>query len=299
LRADGHAGDDPGVARLPVEDPDDPAIAEFVGLREQPLRRGRQPAHPGRPVPGHPVAGGPGVFVAEGDVVTERALRAGYRLRAVLVDATRTAPLPDGVPGDTPVYAAAPAILRRITGLGMHRGVLASFERKPLPEPTEVLAGARRVVVLERVSNPTNLGSILRSARGLGVDAMLLDPTCTDPLYRRVARVAMGEGYALPFAWLPALPGGLDVVRGAGFRVVALTPDPTARPLDELAVAPGDRIAVLLGAEGAGLSAATLAAADVCTGIAMRDDVDSLNVGVAAAIAFWALRPRDRVVPGR
>ena len=126
-------------------------------------------------------------------------------------------------------------------------------------------------------------------AAGLGIDAMLLDPTCTDPLYRRVARVAMGEGYAFPWAWLPRLPGGLDVVRSAGFRLLALTPAPGATPLDRLAVSEDERIALLFGAEGSGLSATALDAADERIGIPMHGGVDSLNVGVAAGIACWAL----------
>jgi tRNA G18 (ribose-2'-O)-methylase SpoU len=153
------------------------------------------------------------------------------------------------------------------------------------------------VVVLERVSNPTNLGVILRSAAGLGMDAVLLDPTCSDPLYRRTARVAMGEGYGFPWAWIPRLPDGLDVLRAHGFRLVALTPDEGAVPLDELAPDGADGgvggrdepVALLFGAEGPGLSPGTLAAADVRAGIPMRDAVDSLNVGVAAGIAFWVL----------
>ena len=154
--------------------------------------------------------------------------------------------------------------------------------------------GFRRVVVLERVSNPTNLGVVLRSAAGLGMDAALLDPTCSDPLYRRTARVAMGEGYGFPWAWVPRLPGGLDVLRAHGFGLIALTPDAGAVPLDELAPdgdddPDRDRVALLLGAEGHGLSPETLAAADVRAGIPMRGGVDSLNVGVAAGIAFWVL----------
>jgi|SoiMethySBSTD1v2_1073268.scaffolds.fasta_scaffold53851_3 tRNA G18 (ribose-2'-O)-methylase SpoU len=269
--------------RAAVDDPDDPRIAEFVGLRDRELAG---PRSRGRRVPGD------GVFVAEGDVVVERALRAGYRLRAALVDATRTEPLPDGVAPDDPVYAASPAVLRRITGLGVHRGVLASFDRRPPAEAADVLAAATRVVVLERVSNPTNLGVVIRSAAGLGIDAVLLDPTCTDPLYRRVARVAMGEGYAFPWAWLPRLPDGLSVVRGAGFRLLALTPDAGATPIDAVHVADDERVALLFGAEGPGLSAATLAAADDRVGIPMRGGVDSLNVGVAAGIACWVLGRR-------
>ena len=270
--------------RTAVDDPDDPRIGEFVGLRDRELAG---PRERGRRVPGA------GIFVAEGDVVVARALRAGFSLRSALVDATRTDPLPDGMPPGATVYAAAPAVLRRITGLGVHRGMLASFDRRPVPGPADVLAGARRAVVLERVSNPTNLGVIVRSAAGLGIDAVLLDPTCTDPLYRRVSRVAMGEGYALPWAWLPRLPGGLGVVRAAGFRLLALTPDPTATPIDRLEIPHDERVALLFGAEGPGLSTATLAAADDRVGIPMRGGVDSLNVGVAAGIACWVLGASD------
>jgi tRNA G18 (ribose-2'-O)-methylase SpoU len=273
---------------VPIDDPRDPRIAAFVGLRDRELAR-RVPS------------GEPGVFIAEGDIVAERAIRAGYELRAILVDATRTDPLPPGVDDDVPVYAAAPPVVQRITGLGVHRGLLACFDRRPPRPATEVLAAARRVVVLERVSNPTNLGVILRSAAGLGMDAVLLDPTCSDPLYRRTSRVAMGEGFAFPWAWIPRLPGGLDVIRAHGFRLVALTPDAGAVPLDELAFDGPDhgdagRVALLFGAEGRGLSAGTLAAADVPAGIPMRGGVDSLNVGVAAGIAFWVL---GRTGPGR
>jgi tRNA G18 (ribose-2'-O)-methylase SpoU len=263
-------------ARIAVDDPGDPRVAAFVGLRDRELARG---------VP----RGEPGVFIAEGDIVAERALRAGYRPRAFLVDATRAAGLPPGVPEGVPVYAAAPPILERITGLGVHRGLLGCFERRPPRPAAEVVARSRRIVVLERVSNPTNLGVVLRSAAGLGIDAALLDPTCSDPLYRRTSRVAMGESYAYPWAWVPRLPGGLDVVRAEGFRVVALTPEEGAVPIDRLGVGPADRIALLFGAEGPGLSPESLAAADVRAGIPMRGGVDSLNVGVAAGIAFWVL----------
>lgn len=275
----------PGAAtilavRSPVDDPDDPRIAEFVGLRDRELAGPR--------VDGRRVVDN-GVFVAEGDVVVERALRAGYHLRAAIVDATRTAPLPNGVPDEVEVFAAAPDVLRRITGMGVHRGMMATFDRRPVASADEVLAPAHRVIVLERVSNPTNLGVIIRSAAALGIDAVLLDPTCTDPLYRRVARVAMGEGYAFPWAWLPRLPSGLDVVREAGFRLLALTPDAGATPLDAVRVDAGERVALVFGAEGPGLSPATLAAADELVGIPMHGGVDSLNVGVAAGIACWVL----------
>jgi tRNA G18 (ribose-2'-O)-methylase SpoU len=264
------------VPWVPIDDPRDLRIASFVGLRDRELAA-RAPA------------GELGVFIAEGDIVAERALRAGYRLRAVLVDATRTDPPPAGVAPDVPVYAASPPVLERITGLGVHRGLLACFDRRPPPTAADVLAGTRRVVVLERVSNPTNLGVIVRSAAGLGMDAMLLDPTCSDPLYRRTSRVAMGEGYAFPWAWIPRLPAGLDLLRSEGFRLVALTPERCAAPIDGLGFDAEARVALLFGAEGPGLSPETLAAADVRAGIPMRGGVDSLNVGVAAGIAFWVL----------
>jgi tRNA G18 (ribose-2'-O)-methylase SpoU len=264
-----------------VDDPDDPRLAEFVGLRDNELRQQREG-------PGGDLHG---IFIAEGDVVVERAVRAGYRLRAVLVDATRTKPLPVEVAA-TPVYALGPAVVRRITGLGVHRGIMASCDRRPERRPEQVVAGARRLVVLEDVNNPTNLGVITRSAAALGIDGLLLDPSCSDPLYRRASRVSMGEVFALPYASIPRLPEGLAILQQNGFSVLALTPDPTAEPLDEIVLAPDDRAALLLGAEGAGLSAEALAAADRRVRIPLHGTVDSLNVGVAAAIACYALGRR-------
>ena len=193
--------------RAAVDDPDDPRIAEFVG-------------------PAGPRAGGAADRGRRGCRPTGcsspratswssgRCGPASGRGRRWSTPPAPTRCRPASTTAPRPVYGASPAVLRRITGLGVHRGVLASFDRRPVAAAADVLAAARRVIVLERVSNPTNLGVIIRSAAGLGIDAVLLDPTCTDPLYRRVARVAMGEGYAFPWAWLPRLPdGGLDVVR--------------------------------------------------------------------------------------
>jgi tRNA G18 (ribose-2'-O)-methylase SpoU len=267
-----------------VDDHDDERIADFVGLRDHDLRvRGdRAAARHGAQRWEH------GRFVAEGDIVVARALSAGFRPVSALVDATRTAPLPPGLEV-APVYCAAPAVLERITGLGVHRGVLACFARRRLPSPDELLARTRRVVVLERVVNPTNIGLIARSARALGMDALLLDDSSADPLYRRAARVSMGEVYALEHARVGPLPGGLAPVRAAGFRIVALTPDPAAVALDEVRPGPADRVALLLGTEGLGLADASLAVADVRARIPMHHGVDSLNVGVAAGIACFLL----------
>lgn len=273
------AGQTRAVARIPVVDPADPRIGEFLGLRDHDLRRRREAR-------GGDLAG---VFVAEGDVVVERALRAGYRMRAALVDATRTRPLPDAVPRDVPVFAAGPDVVQRITGMAVHRGVMASFDRRPVPDADEVLAGATRVVVLERVVNPTNLGVIARSAVGLGADALLLDPDSVDPLYRRASRVAMGEVFAVPYARTPRFPEGLDVLHRHGFSLVALTPDPAAEPIDDVAFGPDEKVALVLGTEGPGLSAATMSRVDRRVRIPLHGGVDSLNVGAAAAIACYVL----------
>lgn len=267
------------MARFAVDDPDDERIAEFRGLRDNELRRRRES-------PGGDMAG---IFIVEGDVVVERALRAGYVIRSVLVDATRTAPLPDSVPADVAAFAAGPQVVRAITGMAVHRGIMASFDRRPVPAPDEVLRSATRVVVLERVVNPTNLGVIARSAAGLGADAMLLDPASVDPLYRRASRVAMGEVFSLPYARTEPFPDGLDVLTDRGFSLLALTPDPTAERIDDVVLAPDEKAALVLGAEGPGLRAETMERVGRPVRIPLHGHVDSLNVAAAAAIACYVL----------
>lgn len=265
--------------RIEVDDPEDPRIAVFQGLRDHVLRRRRE----------QPDGDMAGVFVAEGDVVVERGLRAGYRLQSLLVDAKRTKPLPAVIDPEVPVYAAGPEVLQRITGYHLHRGVLACFLRRELPSFEQAVAGSTTVAVMEGINNPTNLGVILRCAVGLGIDSYYLDPTCCDPLYRRCGRVSMGEAFATPYARLPAFPDGLEPLREAGFELVALTPEPEAEPIDQLRYGTDDRVALLLGAEGPGLTEATLAACDRRVRIPMAGLVDSINVGSAAAVAFYAL----------
>jgi tRNA G18 (ribose-2'-O)-methylase SpoU len=167
--------------------------------------------------------------------------------------------------------------------------MMASFDRRPLPSVAGVLADARRAVVLEDVNNPTNLGVIARSAVALGMDALLLDPSCCDPLYRRASRVAMGEVFALPWTRLDRFPAGLAPLMDAGFTLLALTPDPSAEALDQLGLADDEKVALVLGAEGPGLTEATMAAVGRRARIPIRSGVDSLNVGVAAAIACYAI----------
>jgi len=263
----------------PVTDPDDPRIAPFVGLRDHELRKRREQ-------PGGDMAG---VFICEGDLVVERALRAGYRLTAILIDAKRSAPFPFEVDETLTVFAATPPVLVRITGYALHRGMLACFLRRPELDAATVLDDARRVIVLEGVNNPTNLGIIARSAAALGIDAMLLDAFCCDPLYRRASRVAMGEVFKLPYARLAPFPEGLSPLHDRGFELIALTPEPDALPIDRLQLATDARVALLFGAEGPGLTEATLTQCDYRVRIPMRDGVDSLNIAAAAAIAIWCV----------
>ena len=264
-----------------VESPDDPRLADFADLTDVARRTSLESEH--------------GFFVAEGELVALRALRAGYSLRTLLLGAQRWAalqPLLATVTEQRPeatVLVAGPELLRQVTGFHVHRGVLASFDRLPLPTPESLLRTARRVAVMEGLNNTTNLGAVFRNAAGLGMDGVLLDPLCCDPLYRRAVRVSMGEVFAVPYARLDRWPHDLGLLKTSGLRVMALTPG-GSQELDRLVLDPGDRVAVLFGAEGPGLSEEALSYADLRVRIPMSGGVDSLNVGSAAAVTFCALR---------
>jgi tRNA G18 (ribose-2'-O)-methylase SpoU len=268
----------PGDAVLPVTDPADPRLADYRALTDVELRTRWEPPH--------------GLFIAEGELVLRRALRAGYPPRSYLVDVSRAEALAPDLPA-APIYAATQAVLQQITGFHVHRGVLASFHRRPLPAMAALLPTARRIVICEDINNHTNLGAIFRSVAGLGADAVLLSPSCADPLYRRSVRVSMGEVFAVPYARAEPWPAALQLVRAAGFTLLALTPAADAVPLHRLDAADRDRTALLLGAEGSGLSRATIEAADLPVAIPMRRGVDSLNVAAAAAVACWELSRDD------
>ncbi|MFB9239156.1 TrmH family RNA methyltransferase [Plantactinospora siamensis] len=261
-----------------ITDPADDRIADYRALTDVELRTRWEPPH--------------GLFIAEGELVLRRALRAGYRPRSFLVDEKRVDQLGDLL-AQGPAYAAGQDVLAAVTGFHVHRGILASFHRKPLPAAAEVLFGARRVVVLEGLNNHTNLGAIFRGAAALGIDAVLLSPTCADPLYRRSVRVSMGEVFAVPYAKLDPWPAGLELVREAGFTVLAMTPSPDAVPIQRLGADQRAKAALLLGAEGPGLTAAAQEVSDVRVVIPMRRGVDSLNVAAAAAVSFWELGRDD------
>ena len=259
-----------------VDDPADPRVADFIGLTDG-ARRMKHEA-------------GAGFFIAEGEKVIARTAAAGYPPRSLLLSPQRLGDLTPAVAAlDCPVYVASYDVLQAVTGFHVHRGALASFGRIPLRTAAQVLAEATRVVVMEAVTNHTNLGAVFRSAAALGMDAVLLSPTSCDPLYRRTVRVSMGQVFSVPYAFLDQWPEGIDEVRQAGFRVLALTPDAAATDLADIVVGPYEKVALLFGAEGPGLTEDVMERSDERVRIPMAAGVDSLNVGAAAAVACWVL----------
>jgi tRNA G18 (ribose-2'-O)-methylase SpoU len=258
-----------------VTEPGDPRIAEFLGLTDVAARTAREPAE--------------GFFVAEGRATIERATQAGFAMRA-LVTTSRWLDDANALAGDSPVLLVADDVLEATTGYHVHRGVLASFERRPLPDLPEVLRDARTVVVLEDLNDHTNVGAVFRSVAALGVDAVLLTPRTADPLYRRAIRTSMGAVFSVPWTRIEWFEGP-SLLRDAGFLVVGLTPAADAEPLPRFAaeLAAGARVALVIGAEGPGLSERWLTQADARVRIPMRDGVDSLNAGAAAAVASYGL----------
>jgi tRNA G18 (ribose-2'-O)-methylase SpoU len=236
-----------------------------------------------------------GLFVAEGRLVVARVLESQrFAVRSVLVSPAALAQLEAvlaTLPTTTPVYVAAAAGFAAITGYNIHRGCLAMVERPAEPDPSRLIRSATTIVVTEAIANPDNMGGIFRNAAAFGADAVLLDPSSCDPLYRKAIRTSMAAALTVPFARLRPWPDGLVALRAAGFLLAALTPASRTEPLASFAArARGARIAWLLGTEGAGLTAAVLAMADARVRIEIEPTVDSLNVAVAAGIALHALR---------
>ncbi|MCL2780186.1 MAG: RNA methyltransferase [Actinomycetia bacterium] len=252
-----------------VQEAADPRLADFRDLTDADVRPDRR-----------------GIVIAEGVAVVQRLLGSRYPLRAVFGVPERIAALAPALAGrNAPVFVADKWLLSQVVGFRVTRGVLASADRLPAPPVAPLLATARRVAVAEGLNDFENLGALFRNAAAFGVDAVLLDPRCADPLYRRSVRVSMGHVLRVPFTVLPEpWPGSLNALRASGFELLALTPRADAVPLRS--VEPPARWAVLLGAEGPGLSAPALAAADALVRIPMAAGVDSLNVATAAAVAF-------------
>jgi tRNA G18 (ribose-2'-O)-methylase SpoU len=261
-----------------IDDPADPRLADYRDLRDVELRKSLE--------------GEQGLFIAEGEKVVRRALQAGFAPRSFLMARRWLDGLADLMGRtDAPCYVVSEQLAEQVTGFHVHRGALASLHRRPLPTVTEVLAGARTVVVLEDVVDHTNVGAIFRSAAALGVDGVLLSPRCADPLYRRAVKVAMGTVFTMPYARLEHWYDAVPALSAAGFHTVALTLAADAVDL-EAAVAGRDRLALLLGTEGHGLSERWAATADVRAVIAMAPGVDSLNVAAATAVACYVARAR-------
>lgn len=227
-----------------------------------------------------------GLFVAEGRLLVERLLASErFPVHSILLTPAALRGLGGRLGTPAPVYVAEPAVLEQITGIDFHRGCLALAQRQPAPPPAGLERG-RRLLAIEGVANPDNVGGLFRVAAAFGVDGVLLDPAAGDPLYRKAVRTSMGAVLTLPFVRVEPWPAALGAYRAAGFRVLALTPGGDARPLLDIAREPSARTVVLVGAEGAGLSDAALQSADVLVRIPIQAAVDSLNVVVAAGIAL-------------
>jgi tRNA G18 (ribose-2'-O)-methylase SpoU len=235
------------------------------------------------------------MYIAESSRVLRRALAAGHQPRSFFLAEKWLEDLDDVFEQfpDVPVYIGSAALLEDITGFHLHRGAMAAMHRPSAVPLPGLLANARRVAVLEDIVDHTNVGAIFRSAAALGVDAVLVSPRCGDPLYRRSVRVSMGTVFQVPWARLESWPGDLAELREQGFTVAAMELTDDAVDVDELAARNLDKLALVLGPEGAGMSPETLSAVDLAVRIPMRAGVDSLNVAAASAVAFWELRPRD------
>lgn len=258
-----------------VADPDDPRLDDFRDLNSV----DRRPDLPS----------GKGLVIAEGVLVVQRMLASRFCPHALLGTDRRLAELEDDLAGSAvPFYRASADVMAQVVGFHLNRGVLAAARRVPEPSVADVIAGARTVAVLEGVNDHENLGSIFRNAAGLGVDAVVFGSGCADPLYRRAVRVSMGHALLVPYARAACWPDELETLREKGFRLMAMTPQGTACALPEaMTTARDQRVAVLVGAEGPGLTPATLRRSDVRVRIPMSRGTDSLNVATAAALAFY------------
>jgi tRNA G18 (ribose-2'-O)-methylase SpoU len=259
-----------------VETPDDPRVAEYRVLSEPERLRGR------------------GLFVAEGRLVVQRLLESGrFKVRSLLLNAAARAALApqlSGLAPEIPVYVCPVQQFAAITGFNIHRGCLALVERPPALPFGAVVDGARLLVALEDVANADNMGGVFRNAAAFGADAVLLSPSCCDPLYRKAVRTSMAAALMVPFARVEEWPEGLERLRALDFSIVALTPGEPSMSLDEFArLGRPEKLALVIGAEATGLSAAASALADARVRIPIRREVDSLNLAVAAGIALSRL----------
>jgi tRNA G18 (ribose-2'-O)-methylase SpoU len=266
------------AALTEVTDPDDPRLADYRDLRDVQLRTHLEAEH--------------GLFLAEGEKVVRRAVEAGFSPRSFLMAPRWLDGLADVLAtSDAPCYVVDEALAEQVTGFHVHRGALASLERRPQPAVDEVLDGARQVLVLEDVVDHANVGAVFRCGAAFGFDAVLLAPRCADPLYRRSIKVGMGAVFSTPWTRLPDWYDALPDLSARGFTTVALTLSHDAHPIEEVVVGL-DRVALVLGSEGHGLSPRWERSADRRAVIPMREGIDSLNVAAAAAVACYVVATR-------
>ena len=271
---------------ITISDFSDPRLDLFARLTEGQLRRRQESEQ--------------GIFIAESPKVIERALNGGYTPVALLMEQKHIEG--DGAPiiarcPEVPVYTASRQVLEALTGFALTRGVLCAMERRALPTVEELLQNARRVAVLEGIVDPTNVGAIFRSAAALNMDAVLVTPTCCDPLYRRAVRVSMGTVFQVPWAKIgddhTQWPHpGLERLQALGFKTAAMALRDDSVSIDDAGLLSEDKLAIVLGTEGDGLANDTIANCDYTVKIPMSHEVDSLNVAAASAVAFWQLGKR-------
>ena len=271
---------------IEISDLSAPEIGIFARLTEAQLRNRLEPEK--------------GIFIAESPKVILRALEAGYQPVSLLMERKHI----DGQGAEivrhcegVPVYTADSDLLEALTGYALTRGILCAMRRPMLPSVEELCAGARRIAVLESIVDPTNVGAIFRSAAALNMDAVLVTPTCCDPLYRRAVRVSMGTVFQIPWTRIGSKPedwpqAGIAQLRQLGFKTVAMALKDDSFSVDDERLSRADKLAIVLGTEGDGLSARTIADCDYTVRIPMTHGVDSLNVAAASAVAFWQLRAR-------
>ena len=274
------------AAIIEITDLNAPELAPFARLTEAQLRNRQDPEN--------------SLFIAESPKVIERALKAGYEPVSLLMERKHIEGQAAGIIascGDIPLYTADRDVLSALTGYELTRGVLCAMRRRPLPSVEELCANARRVAVLEAIVDPTNVGAIFRSAAALNVDAVLVTPTCCDPLYRRVVRVSMGTVFQVPWTrigddhtqWPQP---GIARLQSMGFKTAAMALSDHSVSIEDDALCSEEKLAIILGTEGDGLSDRTIADCDYTVRIPMSHEVDSLNVAAASAVAFWQLRAK-------
>ena len=260
---------------IPITELSDPRLADYSHQTDVALKKARSSAH--------------GLYLAESALVLQRALRAGHVPRSVLALGASVDEALSLVGDDVPVFSGPPELLEELTGYFLHRGLIASMHRPALPLVESLLKDARRVVVLENVVDPTNVGAIFRSVAGIGADAVLVTERCSDPFYRRAIRVSMGTVLQVPWTRLGEWDDAAGTLHDAGFHIAALALEPGAVALREFAASAPERVALVLGTEGEGLTREAINAADTLVQIPMRHGIDSLNVAATAAVAMYAL----------